>query len=146
LFPLLGLPAQGHEHASHAFDYAILFTPAGDWHENGILQVALSVQDSPWDTTGYAHLRGLAASAVTTDRAEVIVTAVKPASRGEGLIVRLSALTGFGSPVEVTLRDRQLKAAFLCDARERDLQPLEIRGQTVRLRMPGTIATVRLVI
>ncbi len=146
LFPLLGLPAVGHERASHTFDCAILFTPAGDWHENGILQVALSLQDNPWDTSGYAELHALAASVVTTDRAEVVVTAVKPASRGEGIIVRLSALTGFGAPVDVTIRDRHLKAAFLCDARERDIKPLEVQGQTARLTMPGTIATVRLVV
>jgi len=145
-FPLLGLPAVGHERASHSFDYAILFTPAGDWHENDISQVALTISDNPWDTTGHAELRALAASAVTTSRPEVVVTAVKPASRGEGLIVRLSTLTGFGASVEVTIRGRDLKAAFLCDARERDLKPLEVNGQTARLTMPGTIATVRLVI
>lgn len=145
LFPLLGLPAQGHERVSHAFDYAILFTPAGDWRENGIPQVARSIADNPWDTTGRAELSALAAAAVTTDRPEVVVTAVKPASRGEGLIVRLSTLTWFGSPVNITIRDRYLKAAFLCDTRERDLGPLEVQGQTARLVMPGSIATVRLV-
>jgi alpha-mannosidase len=146
LFPLLGLPAVGHERASHAFDYAIWFTPAGDWRENGIPQVARSISDNPWDTTGRAELRSLAASALTTDRPEVVVTAVKPASRGDGLIVRLSTLSYFGLPVAVTIRDRHLKAAFLCDARERNLGPLEVQGQTARLTMPGSIATVRLVI
>lgn len=146
LFPLLGLPAQGHERVSHAFDYAILFTPAGDWRENGIPQVARSISNNPWDTTGRAELRSLAAAAVTTDRPEVVITAVKPASRGEGLIVRLSTLTWFGSPVNITIRDRHLKAAFLCDARERNLGPLQVQGQTARLVMPGSIATVRLVI
>ncbi len=146
IFPLRGLPAVGHERASHTLDYAILFTSAGDWRENSIPLVARSIADNPWDTTGRAELRALAASAVTTNRAEVMVTAVKPASRGEGLIVRLSALTGFGASVDVTIRDRHLKAAFLCDARERDLKPLEVQGQTVRLTMPGTIATVRVVV
>jgi len=144
LFPLLGLPAEGHERVSHTFDYAIWFTPAGDWRENGLLQVALSI-DNPWDTTGRAELRALVAAAVTTDQPEVVVVAVKPASRCEGLIVRLSTLSYFGLPVAVTVRDRHLKAAFLCDARERDLGPLEVQGQTARLTMPGTIATVRLV-
>ena len=146
LFPLLGLPAVGHERASHTFDYAILFTPAGDWRENGIPLVAQSIPNNPWDTTGHAELRALAASAVTTNSPEVVVTAVKPASRGEGLIVRLTTFTSFGLPVDVTIRDRHLKAAFLCDARERDLKPLEVQGQTAHLVMPGTIATVRLVI
>jgi alpha-mannosidase len=145
-FPLRGLSAVGHERASHTFDYAILFTSSGDWHENDIPLVASSIADNPWDTTGRAELRALVASAVTTNRAEVMVTALKPASRGEGLIVRLSALTGFGASVDITIRDRRLKAAFLCDARERDLKLLEVQGQTVRLTMPGTIATVRVVV
>jgi hypothetical protein len=145
LFPLLGLPAEGHERVSHTFDYAIWFTPAGDWRENGIPQLALRL-DNPWDTTGRAELSALADSVVKTDQPEVVVVAVKPASRGEGLIVRLSTLSYFGLPVAVTARDRQFKAAFLCDARERDLGLLEVQGQTARLTMPGTIATVRLVI
>ena len=40
--------------------------------------------------------------------------------------------------------ERTVRAAFLCDARERDLAPLEILTNTVRLQMPGTIATIRL--
>jgi alpha-mannosidase len=146
LFPLLGLPAEGHERVSHTFDYAIWFTPAGDWRENGVPQVARGISDNPWDTTGRAELSALAESAVTTNQPEVVVVAVKPASRGEGVIVRLSTLSYFGLPVAVTIRDRYLKAAFLCDARERDLGSLEVQGQTARLVMPGSIATVRLVI
>jgi len=145
LFPLLGLPARGYERVSHAFDYALWFTPAGDWRENGIPQVARTISDNPWDTTGRAELNALAASVVSTDQPEVVVMAVKPASRGEGLIVRLSTLSYFQLPVAVTVRARRLKAAFLCDARERDLGPLEVQGQTARLTMPGSIATVRLV-
>jgi hypothetical protein len=49
-----------------------------------------------------------------------------------------------GLPVEVNVRGRPLKAAFLCDARERDLEPLQIGGQSVRLTMPGAIASIRL--
>jgi hypothetical protein len=37
-----------------------------------------------------------------------------------------------------------VREAFLCDARERDLQPLEIRDGRIHLTMPGTIASVRL--
>ncbi len=142
-FPLLGLPAVGHEESSYAFDYALLLTDAGDWRDNKIPLIARNVFDNPRDTTGRAGLRELAASVVTTNRPEVFVTAVKPASRGEGIIVRLSTLTAFGVPVELTVRDCPVKAAFLCDARERDLEPLGVHEQSVRLTMPGTIASVR---
>jgi hypothetical protein len=141
--PLLGLPAVGHEESSYAFDYALLFTDAGDWRDNKIPLIARKVFDNPQDTTGSAELRELAASVVTTNRPEVFVTAVKPASRGEGFIVRLFTLTSFGLPIDLTIRGRHPKAAFLCDARERDLEPLQVKEQSVRLTMPGTIATVR---
>jgi Glycosyl hydrolases family 38 C-terminal beta sandwich domain len=81
---------------------------------------------------------------VTTNRPEVMVTAVKPASRGSGIIVRLSTYAPAGLPVDVNVRGRPLKTAFLCDARERDLEPLQITGQSVRLRMPGAVASIRL--
>ena len=141
--PLLGLPAVGHEKSNYAFDYALLFTDAGDWRDNKIPLIARKVFDNPRDITGSAELRELAASVVTTNRPEVFVTAVKPASRGEGLIVRLFTPTSFGLPVDLTIRGRHLKAAFLCDARERDLEPLQVKEQSIRLTMPGTAATVR---
>jgi hypothetical protein len=34
--------------------------------------------------------------------------------------------------------------AFLCDARERDLEPLEVQDSAVRVVMPGTVSTIRL--
>ena len=142
--PLLAMPVTAREHSVHAFDCALLFTPAGNWRDNGIPLVARSIIDRPWDTTGRAELRELAESVVTTDRSDVIVTAVKPASRGDGLIIRLSTYTSPGSPVSVTIRDRIVKAAFLCDARERDLEPLEVGDGTAHLTMPGAIGTLRL--
>jgi len=141
--PLLGLPAEGHEESSYSFDYALIFTDAGDWRDNKIPLTARKVFENPRDTTGDAELRELAVSVATTGSPEVFVTAVKPASRGEGLIVRLFTLTSVGLPVDLTLSDFRPKAAFLCDARERDLEPLQVKQQSVRLTMPGTIATVR---
>jgi hypothetical protein len=144
LLPLLGMPVTGREESIHTFDYALLFTPSGDWRDNCIPLSARSIADRPWDTTGRVELHKLAASVVTTDRPDVTVTAVKPATRGDGLIARLSTLTSPGSPIRVTFRDRVVKTAFLCDARERDLEPLQVRNGTVHLTMPGTIGTVRL--
>jgi len=142
--PILATPVTGHERSPHAFDCAIMFTEAGDWRENSIPQIARSAADSPWDTRGLTRLRQLAESIVTTDRPDVTVTAVKPASRGQGLVVRLATFTAAHAPVSLAARDRTVKAAFLCDARERDLAPLEVRDGSVRLAMPGTIASVRL--
>ncbi len=74
------------------------------------------------------------------------MTAIKPASRGEGVIVRLFSPSLPESDVMVTAQYFTITDAFLCDARERDLGPLELRDGTVKLPMPGTIATIRLLI
>jgi hypothetical protein len=142
--PIIATPAVGHERSVTTFDYAVWFTAAGDWRENGVALVAGDLASGPWAQPGGGDLAGLAATVVTTDRADVAVTAVKPASRGEGIIVRLQTFAPPGSPVVVAAPGRSVDAATLCDARERDLQPLEVRDGAVRLVMPGTIATVRL--
>lgn len=146
-FGLINLPANpasGHERTSYAFDYALLFTPSGDWRDNDIPVAAQSLIGSPWDDPKRTVLRNLADSIVTTDCPDVRVTAVKPASRGEGIIVRLYTPALPASPVVVTVHHFTVTGAFLCDARERDLGPLEVRDGTVRVAMPGTITTLRL--
>lgn len=144
--PIPATPATGHERKSYTFDYAVLFTTSGDWREN---QVDLSAQDAfgpAWDAGERAALRAQVDSLVRLDRPEVSVIALKPAWRGEGIIVRLSTLTAAGAPVAIGLAERTIRAAFLCDARERDLAPLKVRKGAAHLTMPGAIATVRLLV
>jgi len=90
------------------------------------------------------YLGGVADQVVAVDNPAVNVIAVKPASRGQGIIVRLYSRRLSASPVTVTLRAFQVGQAYLCDARERDLGPLEVWDGAVRVAMPGTIATIRL--
>jgi len=140
-------PASGHETESYTFRYALMFTEKGGWRENdlGIFyrQVA---REYPADTPSRARaLSALADSLVTTDSPEVWVAAVKPAWRGEGVIVRLNTLAIPDGDVRVTASHFEIRAAYLCDARERDLGPLAVVEGGVRLRMPGSIATIRLV-
>ena len=146
LIPSPGNPAAGHEREVYALDYALLFTEAGDWRDNDIPRVARSMADDPWDAPDRADLRELTASVATTGQPDVWVTAVKPASRGDGLIVRLYTLAPPGLPVSVTVRHRTVKGALLCDARERDIESLEVRGGAAHLIMPATIASVRLIV
>lgn len=151
VLPLLANPASGYERAPCAFDYAILFTGGGDWRENELPRVAGEFLNGPWDAHDQAVLRAVAASVVTVEGCRetppaVAVSAVKQAFRGEGLIVRLSALEVPNETISVGLRARTITAAFLCDARERDLEPLFIRNNRAYLTMPGSIGTVRLLI
>lgn len=139
-----GNPAIGHEREVYALDYALTFTSGGDWPRADLASLISSVADSPWDTSDRAALRRLVAAAPAVDRPDVWIAAVKPASRGQGLIVRLNALAAPDSPVLLTWQDRAIREATLCDARERDIQPLPVEDGSVRLRMPGTIVTLRL--
>lgn len=142
LFPLQGMTVSGTEASRHECRYALLFTEAGDWRDNSIPLAARRAFGGPEDR---AVWEDPAVSLAWADRPEVTVMAVKPASRGEGAIVRLGNWGETGLPVNVTVRGRPLKAAFLCDARERDLGPLPVSGRTVRLAMPGALASIRVV-
>lgn len=146
LLPLSGNPARGFEKDLNTFDYSLQFTPAGDWKANDLATTAYAGEPGPWTEARLAGLRGLAASLVAVDRSDVWVMADKPATRGEGWILRLYTLAGAGQPLTVTVGDREVKAAFLCDARERDIEPLEVHDGRVHLTMPGAIASLRLLI
>jgi hypothetical protein len=139
-----GNPASGHESTGYAFDFAFMFTESGDWRDNNIPVIARSIRNSPWDNPERAALRCLAESVVTTDNPDVWVLAVKPASRGEGVIVRLYTHALPVPPVLVKAHHFPVKRAYQCDARERDLGPLEVQDGLVRVLMQGTIATIRL--
>ena len=147
-FGLIGIPgnpASGHEWTSYTFDYALMFTLSENWRENDIPDIEQSILSSPWDNPECARLRALAAQIVTTDCPEVWVNAVKPASRGDGVIVRLYSPALPESPVLVFAHHFKVTGDFLCDARKRDLGPLEVQDGIVRVTMPGTVATIRLV-
>ncbi|MEA2087123.1 MAG: hypothetical protein U9O91_03395 [Candidatus Caldatribacteriota bacterium] len=149
VFGLIGIPgnpASGHERESYAFEYAFLFTQNGDWRDNNIHLMARGIANNPWSDSRDTALRGLADSVITTDSTDVWVTAIKPASRGEGVVVRLYTPVLPESPVVVTAPHFKVIRAFLCDARERDLETLEMQDGTVRVAMPGTVATIRLLI
>ncbi len=144
LIGIPGNPASGHEREGYACEYALVFTQHGDWRDNNIHVLARTVASSPWSDARDMGLRDLADSIITTDTPDVRVIALKPASRGEGMIVRLYAHTVPESPVAVTSPRFQVTGAWLCDARERDIEPLEVHDGVVRVTMPGTIATIRL--
>jgi alpha-mannosidase len=150
LLPIPATPATGHERSSYTFDYALWFTSAGNWRENGVDRQARALSRSALEAqmfpgaAPFAAQGTLAASPVTVDDASVEVIAVKPASRGQGLIARLHTFTTPLPTVTLAAPGRAIKSAYLCDARERDLEPLELREGLVHLPMPGAIATVRL--
>jgi hypothetical protein len=90
-------------------------------------------------------LRQLAREQIHLDRSDVWVVANKPARRGTGRILRLYTLAAPAQAVALTGAHREIKEAYLCDARERDIQPLEVRGGTVHVPLQGALTSIRLI-
>jgi len=145
LVPLPATPAAGHERERCSFDYGLAFCD-DDQEAAALLPQALAALAAAWESAERLALRCLAAEAAHVDRPEVTVLACKPASRGDGLIVRLYTLLAAGAPVVVWLPGRPAVSAWLCDARERDLSEIEVRDGRASLIMPGSIASVRLML
>jgi alpha-mannosidase len=143
--PVAGNPAKGYEKDTFAFVYALEFLPAGDWIENELAAKARVGTLHPWVDPSRSHLRHIAEEQVNLDRADVWVLADKPATRGQGRILRLYTLAALHQPAVVSIPGQEIQAAYLCDARERDLEPLEVRDGRAYLNLPGTISTIRLI-
>lgn len=143
--PVPGNPAKGYEKDPATLVYALEFTPDGDWVENKLAQKAHARIRNPWAGLSANYLRQLASTQVGTNRADVWVIANKPAARGPGRIVRLYTLAAPHEAVALRVSSRQIEQAYLCDARERDIRPLEVREGLVHLTMPGTLASVRVI-
>ena len=88
------------------------------------------------------------AAPIVVEDPELDVIAVKPAERGEGIIVRLRdwSPTSEGRRVLLALDDRLdagLVEAWAVDARERDLEKLDVRGGRVEVALRGHLNSVR---
>jgi hypothetical protein len=143
VLPVLAHPAAGDDGGEHTFDYALAPTGGGDLWAEGLLTRARAALDEAWLASLPAGLAAHAEAVVSSDRPDVLVTAVKAAHRGHGLVVRLQA----ARPARVRLRlaTGPLAGATLCDARERDLGALEIDGDTAVATVTGAVTSVRLV-
>jgi len=143
--PILCHPIGGSSPGVQIFDYGVWFTRAGGVLENRLPLLARRVLDPAWLAPGRPDATALAGQAVTVDRPDVLVTAVKPASRGEGVIVRLECFARRACEVHVRAA-RPITAARLCDARERDQASLVVSAEGVKVPLLGSITSVRLVL
>jgi hypothetical protein len=142
VLPILSHPASGTDPHQGQFDYAVWFTTGGDARDNRLphhvrraLRAAMFGPHEP-------DLDELANSVVVVDRDDVQVTALKPAFRGEGVVVRLASFAEKTVDVTVSCPSRPFRTATLCDARERRLRDLEVRGGSVIVPMPYALASV----
>lgn len=145
ILPVPAHPASGSTHEAHRLDYAVWLTPRGDWRDNHLARHVRQALRAALFPVGARDLDAIANAAFTTDHPDVLVTAIKPASRGEGVIARLRSYAG--ARLEIVLRAARgpIRRASLCDARERDLEELTIdhRGGA-RVPVERSITSVRL--
>jgi hypothetical protein len=144
--PILCHPIGGSTPEEQALDYAVCFTSSGGVIENRLPALARRVLSDEYLSPGGSDAEALAAQAVTCDRADVLVGAVKPAGSGQGVIARLECFVQ-KFPLTVHLRAaRAIQSARLCTARERDLRSLPIVDGAVVVPIDGSITSVRLVL
>jgi hypothetical protein len=146
LFHFPPCPAKGHELEDTTFQYAILFTEAGDWQANRLPQQARQYANGPWicdlDSSLYRQIK----QDIVLESEDVWVEVLKPAWRGEGIILRLCSFAIPARPVFLGLRGAEIRHAYECDARERDLCELEIQDGKARLQLRRAITSVRLLV
>jgi Glycosyl hydrolases family 38 N-terminal domain/Alpha mannosidase middle domain len=142
---LPGHPVEGHENLVTQAEYGLLFTQGGSWLDYHLPRLARRVMGSdPDSTTRRATLDNVTDWLVMVDPLDAQVVSVKPADRGEGWIVRILGPAMMGQPVTLRPARQPLNGAWLVDARERDQKALKVIDGSVRLVMPGSIATVRM--
>jgi hypothetical protein len=144
VLPVLAHPARGTDPHDNAFDYAIWYTRQGDWRDNHLpscvrtaLRAAMFAPDAP-------DLDQEANAVVIPSTSDVLVTALKVASRGLGVIARLHCYCPRGTEVRLQCTRRAIKSAHLCDARERDIGPIALDNGAAVLETPGSLCSVRL--
>lgn len=140
VLPILAHPASGTDDARHIFEYVITTTAGGDFRQNALARRAQEVYQREW--IGERELGESPVIMDETDRA--FVGALKHAERGSGLIARLERMTA--EPCTVTLHGhrRPLQRAWLCDARERDIESLPLEGDSVEVPLRYALTSVRL--
>ncbi len=99
-----------------------------------------------WLPEPLANHRTAAARDVLVDDPLVSLAAVKRADVGEGVIVRLARDEPSKEPVELWLAPHvgKVTAAFRCDARETDIEPLLVQNGRVRLILGSRLSSLRL--
>ena len=149
-FGVLGIPANptaGFEKQTCEFEYAFGFTKDGGWQQNRLEAIADQVKDHYLGKRDAFRYQEQVQGQVEIDAPKPVrIIALKRAHRGEGLILRLRAYQIPQSPVTIHLPQHPIKAASLCDARERDLQSLEVKKGMITLSLTNTLTTLRLML
>jgi hypothetical protein len=149
-FGVIGIPAnpaKGFEKQLCAFEYAFGFTKDGGWRENRLDGIADKVKDHHWRKKDYSHYQEHVQGQIKINASKPVrIIALKIAHRGEGFILRLRAYQIPQPSVTIHLPQHPIKAASLCDARERELKSVVVENGKITISLTSTITTLRLIL
>jgi hypothetical protein len=149
VLPIPACPARGYERGETVARLAV-------WWPARVAEVDLGreaqarIVDVQRERLRAAAARLIVIEDVEGGDAAAQVLALKPATRGKGFVVRLFDPCAAAGPRELRLRTMLPTArAAICDARERDIEELEVRqvppdGTEIRMPVRGSITSVRL--
>lgn len=132
VLPLLSFPARGPDRGLQGLRYSLLLLPAEPGEDPLAACLEVARGDKPPHSIKWKVIPQ-----------EVEIVAVKRPLRGEGYIVRLYCPLPGRREVTLFREDREVKKAFLCDARERDLEEIPVSGGRILLHRSTTLATLR---
>ncbi len=142
LLPLPAMPATGVERERTALRFALGFPRAEEAAALPAWSRALAF--APWSSAEERLAGEVTRRLVEVNSGGAFVSALKPAWRGEGVILRLVAPDAPLPPVRVRWKGGSLSHAWLCDARERDLRPLKVEGEDIIVPVERAVVTVRI--
>jgi hypothetical protein len=144
LLPVLAHPigGTGDERQTH---HAALFVT----RESSVTTPMRRELEVAWFPIDQRHLKHLARRLVRSDDPTVWFPAMKRADVGRGVVVRLCrerCACAADQPVRLWIVDRPIKAAWRCDALERDLETLELEEGRAVVPVGSRLTSVRLLL
>lgn len=139
VLPVLAHPARGSQRTITALVGGLRLLGPGDAAHHGLpMDVTEVLDEGPW-----AEAPRFSAF-LTSDDPRVTVGAVKPADRGNGVVVRLHRHDSAVDQVNLSCAVGEILAAWRCDALERDAAPLHVEGGEVVVPLARALTSVRL--
>jgi hypothetical protein len=134
-----GMPVKGIENERFSLDYGLLFLASGEQPGERAQAVLRLGAETRSPAQRWAELLQ---AAFAIEPAEVKVLALKRAAHRPGLILRLYHPTGSGQAVIIRPTAFKPTRTLLCDAREREIEPLPTSDGAIQLTTRGTISTL----
>jgi hypothetical protein len=144
ILPLFSFPASGTDPDSHVIDYALWFARPGELPFHRPTVTVRDALGQGWFGKHGVNIDEVADRFLSLDRTDVVVSAIKTAYRGNGVIVRLYRASSEKGTVRLKCPSMKIKAAWLCDARERDIAEIALLDQTALVPLDQATVTVRL--